>query len=126
MGAPFARLLANIVVMGGGVLGRAFLDAYKQALNGGGPSAAATAAKGAVRRGRGGLLEGEARQILNVKPKATDDEIREAATKLVAMNDPDKGGSKYLTHKFNNAREMLVGQPPEELRKPPEADASSK
>ena len=33
MGAPFARLLANIVVMGGGVLGRAFLDAYKQALS---------------------------------------------------------------------------------------------
>ena len=69
---------------------------------------------------------GQARQILNVKPKATDDEIREAATKLVAMNNPDKGGSRYLTYKINNAREMLVGQPPEELRRPPEADASSK
>ena len=33
VGAPFARLLANLVVMGGGVLGRAFLDAYKQALS---------------------------------------------------------------------------------------------
>jgi hypothetical protein len=28
----FARLVANIMVMGGGALGRAFLDAYKQAL----------------------------------------------------------------------------------------------
>ena len=32
VGAPFARLLANFVVMGTGVLGRAFLEAYKQAL----------------------------------------------------------------------------------------------
>ena len=32
VGAPFARLLANIVVMGTGVLGRAFVEAYKQAL----------------------------------------------------------------------------------------------
>ena len=34
VGAPFARLLANLVVMGTGVLGRAFLEAYKQALSG--------------------------------------------------------------------------------------------
>ena len=33
VGAPFARLIANVIVMGGGVLGRAFLDAYKQALS---------------------------------------------------------------------------------------------
>ena len=32
VGAPFARLLANLVVMGTGVLGRAFVEAYKQAL----------------------------------------------------------------------------------------------
>ena len=32
VGAPFARLLANLVVMGGGVLGRAFVEAYKQTL----------------------------------------------------------------------------------------------
>ena len=32
VGAPFARLLANLVVMGTGVLGRAIVEAYKQAL----------------------------------------------------------------------------------------------
>ena len=32
VGAPFARLIANLVVMGTGVLGRAFVEAYKQAL----------------------------------------------------------------------------------------------
>ena len=34
VGAPFARLLANLLVMGTGVLGRAFIEAYKQALRG--------------------------------------------------------------------------------------------
>ena len=34
VGAPIVRLLANLIVMGTGVLGRAFLEAYKQALQG--------------------------------------------------------------------------------------------
>ena len=33
-GNPFARLLANLVVMGSGVLGRAFLESYQAALKG--------------------------------------------------------------------------------------------
>jgi hypothetical protein len=32
IGAPIARLLANLIVMGSGVLGRHFLQAYKEAL----------------------------------------------------------------------------------------------
>lgn len=32
IGAPFARLFANLIVMGSGVMGRAFLTAYKEAL----------------------------------------------------------------------------------------------
>ena len=32
IGAPVARLLANLIVMGSGVLGRHFLEAYKAAL----------------------------------------------------------------------------------------------
>ncbi len=70
--APFARLLANLVVMGTGVLGRAFLQAYKQALAGGGTAAAGKAAV------RGGVAEAEARQILNVTKKATETEIVQA------------------------------------------------
>ena len=34
IGAPFARLLANLFVMGSGVLGRAFVEGYQQALRG--------------------------------------------------------------------------------------------
>ena len=32
IGAPLARLFANIIIMGSGVLGRHFLQAYKEAL----------------------------------------------------------------------------------------------
>lgn len=32
VGAPIIRLLANLVMMGSGVLGRAFMEAYQQAL----------------------------------------------------------------------------------------------
>lgn len=32
IGAPIARLLANMIVMGSGVLGRHFLQAYQEAL----------------------------------------------------------------------------------------------
>ena len=93
VGAPFARLIANLVVMGTGVLGRAFVEAYKQALASerravlrctrglhltprapaaDGGKAATTAAKATT---RGGIAEAEARQILNVKPKASDADI---------------------------------------------------
>ena len=63
--------------------------------------------------------------ILNVKPKATDAEVREAHERLTAMNDPGKGGSKYLQQRISNARDMLVGA---EEAKPTEsgADAGSK
>jgi len=32
VGAPIIRLLANLVMMGSGVVGRAFIEAYQQAL----------------------------------------------------------------------------------------------
>ena len=36
----------------------------------------------------------------------------QAFEKLTTMNDPEKGGSKYLNQKFTNARDSLVGEPP--------------
>ena len=76
IGAPIARLFANLIVMGSGVLGRHFLEAYKAALQNGGAAAAGAAATKTARR-MGGLSEADARTILNVKPKATDEEIHE-------------------------------------------------
>ena len=106
IGAPFARLLANLIVMGSGVLGRAFMEAYKQALQNGGKAAAGAAAAG----GKAAVdpFAAEARAILNIKPKASAEEVREAAERLAAMNDPAKGGSEYLRAKIHNARDALL------------------
>ena len=104
IGAPIARLFANLIVMGGGVLGRHFMQAYKEALasahlrsarahrTGGPPllvlmssvlrlpladggKAAAGAATKKVRHT--GMPEAEARLILNLPAKTTDEEISE-------------------------------------------------
>uniref|UniRef100_A0A7S0J983 Mitochondrial import inner membrane translocase subunit TIM16 n=1 Tax=Calcidiscus leptoporus TaxID=127549 RepID=A0A7S0J983_9EUKA len=107
VGGGLARLLANVIVMGTGVVGRAFMEAYKQALANGGMAAASagrTASKSAA-------LEQEARLILNVKQKASQDEIAEAHKKLASMNDVDKGGSDYLNAKLTFARDMLLKTP---------------
>jgi len=104
-GSPFARLLANLLVMGSGVLGRAFVQAYKQALSGGGKVATEAASKAV----KGGVVEHEARQILNVSKKATAEEVTEAHERLVAMNDPAKGGSAYLQSRVTNAKTSLLG-----------------
>ena len=91
-----------------------------------------------MRSGRGGLLESEVRvpppplvvasavqhlmsancllpfratqahMILNVKPTATEAEVLEAHKRLIEMNDPSKGGSKYLQQKVSNACDVLV------------------
>lgn len=91
-----------------------------------------------MRSGRGGLLESEvrvpppplvvasavqhlmsancllpfratqARMILNVKPTATEAEVLEAHKRLIEMNDPSKGGSKYLQQKVSNACDVLL------------------
>ena len=61
--------------------------------------------------------------ILNVKPKATAEEVREAAEKLAAMNDPAKGGSEYLRAKIHNARDALLKE--EAPPKPPSDDANA-
>ena len=110
IGAPFARLLANLIVMGSGVLGRAFMEAYKQALQNGGKAAVDPFAA-------------EARAILNIKPKASAEEVREAAERLAAMNDPAKGGSEYLRAKIHNARDALLKE--EAPPKPPSDDANA-
>merc|ERR1711924_481952 len=57
--------------------------------------------------------EAEARMILNVKPKATEEEVAAAAESLLKMNDPEKGGSEYLQYKIRNARDSIVVPPPE-------------
>mmetsp|Transcript_7347 Transcript_7347/g.12360 ORF Transcript_7347/g.12360 Transcript_7347/m.12360 type:complete len:127 (+) Transcript_7347:65-445(+) len=116
VGAPFARLIANLLVMGTGVLGRAFMEAYKQAITNAGTSGSA-AARGAA---RSAANEAEARLILNVKPAASKEEILKAYETLTAMNNTEKGGSAYLQAKVRFARDALIPNQPSEQS----ADAS--
>ena len=111
IGAPFARLIANLIVTGTGVVGRAFVEAYKQALQNGTANRAASSAGSASK-----AFEAEARLILNVKQNTPKEEILEAAEKMAAMNHPDKGGSKYLQAKINFARDVLIA--PEQKQGP--------
>ncbi|EOD09533.1 hypothetical protein EMIHUDRAFT_198017 [Emiliania huxleyi CCMP1516] len=132
VGAPIIRLLANLVMAGSGVVGRAFLEAYQQALKDGGQAAS----RGSGRAAGSAAAQAEARQILNVGGKASEEEVREVAEKMIAMNDPAKGntktaadaserlrgtshptflgGSEYLQQKITFARDILARTPPPE------------
>ena len=90
VGAPIIHLLANLVMAGSGVVGRAFLEAYQQALKDGGQAAS----RGSGRAAGSAAAQAEARQILNVGGKASEEEVREVAEKMIAMNDPAKGNTK--------------------------------
>ncbi|ODQ53318.1 protein transporter [Saitoella complicata NRRL Y-17804] len=110
------RLLAQVVIVGTQVFGRAFVQAWKQAAANsraaGAGAAAATgtgnAVKDAITR-QTGLTADEAFQILNVeKGNFNLDEIKSRHDKLFDINDPKKGsGSLYLQSKVVRALERL-------------------
>ncbi|KAI1846185.1 hypothetical protein JX265_010562 [Neoarthrinium moseri] len=112
------RLITQVVITASRVLGRSFVEAYKQAqassnyqraqakLN---PNAAsARASLGS------GMTMDEACKILNVKPpqggKTNMDEVMERFKKLFDANDPQKGGSFYLQSKVLRARERIEAE----------------
>ena len=64
--------------------------------------------------------------ILNVTPKATEAEVLEAHTRLSEMNDPGKGGSKYLQQKIKNARDLLASSSDASSKSSSDTDASGK
>ncbi len=52
----------------------------------------------------------EALEILDVDENSTNDEIKQAYINLMTLIHPDKGGSKYLAAKVNQARDLLIGK----------------
>ncbi|KAL1956469.1 hypothetical protein VTO42DRAFT_7267 [Malbranchea cinnamomea] len=118
------RIIAQIVLTGTRVFGRAFVEAYKQA------AASSRYAAHAQKHGTNsttntyassGLTLDEACKILNVKPpaggEANLDIVTERFKKLFDLNDPKKGGSFYLQSKILRARERIELEVREAQRK---------
>lgn len=51
----------------------------------------------------------EAAAVLGVSNDASDEEINKAFRRLMMLNHPDKGGTKYLANKIIEAKKLLIG-----------------
>ena len=106
-----AKYIAQIIVLGAQVVGRAFARALKQELAasqeaakraGGGTQGARRAAANAST----GLTLEEAMQILNIE-KLDPEKIKHNYEHLFTVNDKAKGGSFYLQSKIVRAKERI-------------------
>ncbi|CAL9121872.1 unnamed protein product [Musa textilis] len=100
-----ARILANLLVMGSGILGRAVLQAYRKALENANKTGVANEAIQNIRRASKAMTEQEARQILGINEQSTWEEILKKYDALFERN--AKHGSFYLQSKVHRAKECL-------------------
>ena len=107
MSGFFARIIAQVAIVGVQVLTKAFAQALQRAQAGGGAGAAASAVRSAVAGGR--MPAEQARSVLNLEKGAyTVADVHAQFEKYFEANDPDAGGSFYLQSKIHNAREALL------------------
>ncbi|KAF9177760.1 hypothetical protein BGZ50_008391, partial [Haplosporangium sp. Z 11] len=111
------RVIAQIIVMGSQIVGKAFMEAYRQAAanaaRGGGHHAAkngsggskAAAADAATRKT--GMTIDEAMNILNITKEADLAKVVKNYQHLFKVNDKAVGGSFYLQSKVVRAKERL-------------------
>ncbi|KAG9131203.1 hypothetical protein Leryth_006065 [Lithospermum erythrorhizon] len=100
-----ARLLASLIVMGSSIVGRAVVQAYKQALTNASRNGVAQEAVQNIRRSSKTLTEVEAREILGVPEQASWPDILQKYDNLFERN--AKNGSFYLQSKVHRAKECL-------------------
>lgn len=100
-----SRIIAQMLLMGAGMLGRAMVQAYQQAIVNSARSGAGGAAAARSVRGRIGVQE--ASEVLGVEPNAGLKDIYNKYDKLFAANDPKQGGSLYLQAKIHHAKVEL-------------------
>ncbi|KAI3823151.1 hypothetical protein L1987_04583 [Smallanthus sonchifolius] len=101
-----AKILANLIVMGSGILVRGMVQAYRQALQNASKSGVAQETlQNVVRRGSKAMTEQEARQILGVTEQSSWEEIAQKYDNLFERNGTN--GSFYLQSKVHRAKECL-------------------
>ncbi|KAF1336550.1 Mitochondrial import inner membrane translocase subunit tim16, partial [Globisporangium splendens] len=108
MSGPLGRIIAQVVVMSAGIVSRAFVQAYQQAVhNAKTGNTSHLTAKAVVKKNA--MSREQALEILNfptsAKPKP--DEISKQFKRYFEANDPAKGGSFYLQSKIYRAKEAL-------------------
>ncbi|CAM9424658.1 unnamed protein product [Ectocarpus sp. 6 AP-2014] len=108
MANPFARIIAQLAVASAGIVSRAFVSAYSQAVHNA-RTGTLESAKAMSRTSKLSTLE--AMQILNLqKGEMKPDLIKQRYDQYFGINDPDKGGSFYLQSKVFRAKEALDEQ----------------
>lgn len=104
------RIIAQVVIVGTQVFGKAFISAWKQAAANSSRVAnesTGNAVKDAISRNTGLTVE-EACQILNIKKENVKLEDVLARHKVMFdSNEPSKGGSFYIQSKVFRAKERL-------------------
>lgn len=111
------RIIAQMLMMGGGYIARAFVQAYQQALVN--SARGGNAAGNAARSLRGRMTSEEASEILGIKKDAGLKDIYKRYDRLFKANDPAKGGSIYVQAKIHNAKQQLEKEAIERGEKPP-------
>lgn len=107
-----AKYIAQIIVLGTQVVGRAFARALKQEINASQAAAKRSSAnsnqtqKQRMDNLKTGLTLEEAQQILNIN-EMNAEQIQKSYDHLFTMNDKSKGGSFYLQSKVFRAKERL-------------------
>eukprot|EP00246_Nothoceros_aenigmaticus_P000578 TRINITY_DN10845_c0_g1_i1.p1 TRINITY_DN10845_c0_g1~~TRINITY_DN10845_c0_g1_i1.p1 ORF type:complete len:116 (+),score=25.17 TRINITY_DN10845_c0_g1_i1:105-452(+) len=109
-----AKIIANLIIIGSGVVIRAFTQAYRQAIvNAGKTGVAQETVQNMAHRVSKTMTVAEARLILGVDEKATWEEILKRYEHLFEKN--AVGGSFYLQSKVQRAKECLeAAKQPEE------------
>ncbi|XP_077984432.1 mitochondrial import inner membrane translocase subunit Tim16-like [Glandiceps talaboti] len=107
-----AKYIAQIVVLGGQVVARAFARAVKQEVAasqaaakraGGGQQGKKAAATDSIM----GMTLQEAQQILNISPELKVEEVNSNYDHLFKVNEKSKGGSFYIQSKVVRAKERI-------------------
>ncbi|KAF9979182.1 hypothetical protein BGZ73_005350 [Actinomortierella ambigua] len=112
------RLIAQIIVMGSQIVGKAFMEAYRQAAanaaKNGGQQAARNSGSGGNKAAtmdaltrKTGLSMDEAMNILNITKDADLAKLTKNYEHLFKVNDKASGGSFYLQSKVVRAKERI-------------------
>ena len=100
-----SRIIAQMVVNGVMMVGKAAVQAYQQALANAKSPGAHNAVKNAVKKR---MNYDQALQVLNIEKEAVSVKlVKEQYEKYYNMNDPTKGGSFYLQSKIFRAQESV-------------------